>query len=350
VTDYYELIGVEPDAPKEEIRSAYRDRVERLKDPGTGKRAPSEAQLEANRDEIAELNRAWSILSDPVQRRRYDARLESGGADDDGADADGEAEERVPARRASTRTAPAVDARGRPRPEPTIVMPEGMRLAETRARNMALLFDVSILAVLFFVVQLLGQWVISERYPAQVDRIKHYNTQIDDANKAKDKAQGKVDDAKDALKKKGISATEKAKQQDIVKTQQAKVDAEKKTVDATQKKVDDETAKLQPVSFGLLGVAVVVSLLYCVPMSALTGQTLGKRTRRIKLVKLDGSPPGWGASFVHYLVPILLALAGMALLQGLGVLLGLGSVLWYLRDRNRQGFDDKLAKTLVVEA
>ena len=33
---------------------------------------------------------------------------------------------------------------------------------------------------------------------------------------------------------------------------------------------------------------------------------------------------------------------------GLGAIAGLGMVLWFFRDRNHQGFHDKLAKTLVV--
>ena len=31
-------------------------------------------------------------------------------------------------------------------------------------------------------------------------------------------------------------------------------------------------------------------------------------------------------------------------------IIGLGMVLWFLRDKNRQGVHDKLARTLVVDA
>jgi uncharacterized RDD family membrane protein YckC len=71
----------------------------------------------------------------------------------------------------------------------------------------------------------------------------------------------------------------------------------------------------------------------------------------VRLVRVDGSPPGWAASLIHYGVPIILTLATVNFLGPLfALILGLGAVLWNLRDRNRQGVHDKLAKTFVVEA
>jgi uncharacterized RDD family membrane protein YckC len=95
---------------------------------------------------------------------------------------------------------------------------------------------------------------------------------------------------------------------------------------------------------------LVLALLYTVPMSARTGQTLGKRLRKVRLVRTDGSAPGWGASLTHYGVPIVLTLALSGFLGPLALVLGLGAVLWNIRDRNRQGVHDKLAKTFVVQA
>ena len=45
---------------------------------------------------------------------------------------------------------------------------------------------------------------------------------------------------------------------------------------------------------------------------------------------------------------ITLALSGF--LGPISLVIGLGAVLWNIRDRNRQGVHDKLAKTFVVEA
>ena len=49
-------------------------------------------------------------------------------------------------------------------------------------------------------------------------------------------------------------------------------------------------------------------------------------------------------------MPIFLTLALIQVLGPLAIVLGLGVVLWNIRDRNRQGVHDKLAKTFVVEA
>ncbi len=85
-------------------------------------------------------------------------------------------------------------------------------------------------------------------------------------------------------------------------------------------------------------------------MSVRSGQTLGKRLRRVRLVRLDGSAPGWSSSLIHYGVPIFLTLALIQVLGPLAIVLGLGTTLWNIRDKNRQGVNDKLAKTFVVEA
>ncbi len=81
-------------------------------------------------------------------------------------------------------------------------------------------------------------------------------------------------------------------------------------------------------------------------MTARKGRTLGMRGRRIKVVRVDGSPAGWYPSFTRFALPILLALA----IPSFGVILGLGMVAWGYFDRNGQGIHDKLARTLVVDA
>jgi uncharacterized RDD family membrane protein YckC len=88
VSDHYELLGVDPEASRDDIRAAYRERLDALKVDPNAKRQPSEAQLAANRGETALLNSAWHVLSDPFQRQRYDANLAAGNATD--ADADDE--------------------------------------------------------------------------------------------------------------------------------------------------------------------------------------------------------------------------------------------------------------------
>ncbi len=85
MTDHYELFGVEPDASKDEIKAAYRSEVE-----------------SADSQRRAELNRAWNVLSDPIQRQRYDESLgASAGGDDDAADESGGGAAIIPSKRAT---------------------------------------------------------------------------------------------------------------------------------------------------------------------------------------------------------------------------------------------------------
>ena len=59
--DYYSLMGVEPDAPVDDIRAAYRD-----------KKAAIVGATDADKVNAKKLNKAWNVLSDPYQRGRYD--------------------------------------------------------------------------------------------------------------------------------------------------------------------------------------------------------------------------------------------------------------------------------------
>jgi uncharacterized RDD family membrane protein YckC len=86
VTDHYELMGVDPGASKDEIRDAYRSRLEDLRTQAeSGK---SDRVRESARQETKQLNAAWQVLSDPFQRQRYDESIASG----EGVDADADDE------------------------------------------------------------------------------------------------------------------------------------------------------------------------------------------------------------------------------------------------------------------
>ena len=56
---WYEVLGVEPRAAKGDIKTAYQDALDA-------------ATVAQNTDEVAQVRRAWQVLSDPVQRQRYD--------------------------------------------------------------------------------------------------------------------------------------------------------------------------------------------------------------------------------------------------------------------------------------
>ena len=358
MTDHYELLGVDSDASKDEIKAAYRAEV-----------------ADADSSRRAQLNRAWNVLSDPVQRERYDEQrvVEVDDGDDEnatGAAVVGAKSRATGARRGPASTtveAEAVSTNGSgengatgkgikappPPPKvPTIELPEGLVQAPTRARSYAMALDFSVLVVIFVLVYWIGGMIIKDQYPAETHRIDR----LSDQSTAADKAKSKADDAKD----KANEALDKAKKGgdsekiSAARDKAAAATSKAKAADKTSKQVADDLTKAQSklrTAYLLVYLAILVlSLLYCVPMSVRSGQTFGKRLRRVRLVRVDGSAPGWSSSLIHYGVPIFLTLALVQVLGPLAIVLGLGAVLWNLRDRNRQGVHDKLAKTFVVEA
>ena len=323
--DYYDLLGIEPGADKDAIRSAYRDRLEG-----------------ATQSERAKLNKAWNVLSDPVQRGRYDGDAAGGTGPDDTADPDDD-DTPVPARtgarpaRGGGRPERPAPGERRPRPparvplEPTIGLPPGMEFAETRARGTALLIDFLVLFVVYILAfAALLPALVDQRYPAQTKRIDAINKQTTQLDKQQTKADDRAGNSK-------LSKTDRA-------TAKAESKSLGKQITKNNDKVTTISKDFQGFALVLYGVILVVMLAIVVPPVALTGQTLGMRIRKVRVVRVDGSPVGWGGAFTRFLIPLALAL----FIPSLGAIAGLGMVVWFFRDRNRQGIHDKLAKTLVV--
>jgi uncharacterized RDD family membrane protein YckC len=247
--------------------------------------------------------------------------------------------------------------------EPTIPIPSGMRLADSRSRGMALLFDFAVVLVIYWVVLLVVPGVINSDYQTKVDQINHLNSLHD--------AQGNIDDANSSLKDANTAITKaqnsdnsgdlnsarsdkSSAQKDLKSAQKDFNDAAKDVqkdglpvrhnADAIQKQADKLGDDIRGAQYGSYLVVLVLALLYLVPATAITGRTLGMRGRKIRVVRVDGSPVGWYASFVRFVIPIVLALA----IPTIGPLIGLGLVLWGYRDPNGQGIHDKLARTIVV--
>jgi uncharacterized RDD family membrane protein YckC len=392
VSDYYDLLGVDAAADKDTIKNAYRDQLDG-----------------ASQSERAKLNKAWNVLSDPVQRERYDDARSEGWLDD--AETDDESTAPAPRRGGRAAAAPRERA-GRPAPVPTVVLPEGMQLAEPRARGLALLIDFSILFVVYIVaLSAVLPGVLKDQYPKQSHRIDAINRNIDTLDTFKthaddraarktssssDRKQARTDQKKfdhdvtclastsdlataDCKRARGLlndriattsqsrasataSLTRDLKTQslwaqdrvnDVLAKKGDEVNAAKRESKRLQNAIDDANDTLTKVAKDFQGfllvmyaVLLVIFLLYTVPSTAITGQTLGMRLRRVRVVRVDGSKVGWAGAFARFVIPLTIAL----LLPQLGAIIGLGLVLWFLRDKNRQGVHDKLARTLVVDA
>jgi PAS domain-containing protein len=86
-----------------------------------------------------------------------------------------------------------------------------------------------------------------------------------------------------------------------------------------------------------VGVSAGWAALYFTAMLALwRGRTPGKRALGIRVIRLDGKPLGWFASFERF--------GGYAAALATGTL-GFFQILW---DRNRQGVHDKISQTVVI--
>ncbi|MDE0267688.1 MAG: RDD family protein, partial [Acidimicrobiaceae bacterium] len=82
--------------------------------------------------------------------------------------------------------------------------------------------------------------------------------------------------------------------------------------------------------------------LYDVGMIATKGQTLGKMVMRIKVIRADnGVTPGWGKSFLRWIVYLILIVISILFLL---------SCISIIADRLNRAWHDRAAKTLVVRA
>lgn len=341
--DLYALLGVDPDASKDAIRDAYRTRLDALNDADIGDKVTDE-QRAANRAERARLNDAWNVLSDPSQRARYDERRAAGDASaevpeivfDAPPSAAGQAERVVGGGPLAQRSRRRV-----------IPLSAGTTLADTRPRLLGMVFDLTVVIFLVFVCQLGSRPIIESRYSAETARVEAARAERTDASEALSEAQDARSAAeRDLAKAKGTEA--KAQAQEELDAAEAAERAATKADEQAAKRLEKAQAALQGPGTMVLVASALVALLYLVPSTAITGRTLGMRLRGTKVVRIDGSPATWGSAFIRFLIPVAVTTSLFFSLPGL--LLGLGSVLFWLWDPNRQGLHDRLARTLVVAA
>jgi len=309
--NHYEILGADEDASRDEIRAAYRERVDEL-DPDTWT-----GDAEDRREQASAVNRAWNVLSDPFQKERYDDELAGGEVDitdDDEDHDDAEVAPSLGARR------PARSRGGRDRPTTT---PTGQPLAAMRARINALSVDVLVILVIlvglsFLIGRAFSQPAVEVTIRGDVFR----TTELDgrDYNDTKDAVEATaredwLEDNTGPLKDKGV-------------------------------KVDE--VEEPPRSVLVIGqvATLVLAIGYVTIPSLARGQSPGKRFFKIRVVSADGAKARPMQIVLHYGVSI--ALATAVALPGAAAAIGMTA--WSNWDKAGQGINDKLAKTFVVEA
>jgi uncharacterized RDD family membrane protein YckC len=320
--DYYSLLGIEPGASTDEIRSAYRDRKAAI-DAANGDGG--------TKGEAARLNKAWNVLSDPYQRGRYDQQRAD--AEENGELVDGDDIEVVdaPSGRA-TRTNPRTS---RQMPAPTLTPPPGTRWPLPKQRLIAMAIDLVVLLAFVLGASFVANSIADSQKSDVVHAVDNYQKQIDQANKDLTAAKNQ------------LSADKKANNTEVP-ADQKKVDDLNAQIKDLQTKHDDEASKLTPYYFGAVAVAFLLGFLYLVIPSIMSGRTLGKRTQHLKVVRQDGSPLRAGDAIKRYGLLVIVTFALYILLRELAAVIVLVGVTTWMRNPNFQGLHDRFAKTIVV--
>ena len=322
--DYYGLLGVDPDSNTSDIKSAYRDK---------------KAALDASGDktEIARVNKAWNVLSDPYQRGRYDeqrsAAMDSGELEPSTASAANGSGER-PRRRGLFQ--PAARGEAPPPAQPTIELPAGLQFADQRRRLTAMGIDLVIILALFIGSQVIGASLLNSNFDTELDRIDVLQDEIDDLD-------AEADDLGDRADDENLSTEER----DAAENDEEELRDE---IDTLEDEQQDLSNDLVPTQQAVAGAFFALGFLYLVVPSAMTGQTLGKRLQRIRVVRQDGSRLGWKGAFFRYGFLVLGTYAISFILGPLAAAIALIVVLGWMRNPNKQGMHDRLAKTVVVDA
>ncbi len=355
--DYYRLIGVSADAEREEMREAYRARKAELDAAGT-----DESRAEASR-----LNRAWNVLSDELQRTKYDDQLAEAKAEGTVDDADD-----TPVVTPSLlRGRAGRGGRERPARQPRQAIVQeteinGVALASNKDRGIAMAIDLLIVFLLVFIgtpaamAQMVGDSHRTDycrtEYPSK-DAIECQNELRDaatDQGEVRDDAGDNLDDAETALADAKEAGENTAKIDELTLARDDALairDREQREYDAIIDDFDDVSAKIQPLQISIVGGAFGLAFLVLFVPSALVGKTPGKAMRRIRLRRESGEPAGPAASLIRYGAVLGTSALGLLMLGPLGQfvpLVWLFGVTSFARNPRRQGWHDRLAKTIVA--
>ena len=339
--DYYRLLGVQSDDARETIRDAYRAKKAELDAAGT----------DDARSRASKLNRAWNVLSDEVQRGRYDDQLAEAKAEGPIEEADDfEPEPEIVTGRGR-------NARGRgdrPVRQPIAQQAEvgGVLLASNKDRGFALAID----AFLVFVLTMVAPILIAPKVVSDDMRTTYCIEKYSDKNALECQAEinddlsdkkGDLDDAKDAFTD-GENDNVGAAELDLLKD---KRDALQREYDALVDEYEALGEEIQPLMLSLFGGGYFVSFLVLAVPTLITGKTPGKALRRVHLIGEDGQRARPRATLVRYGVVLGTMTVGALFLGQLAQfipLVWMFGVTSFARNPQRQGWHDRIAKTYVA--
>ena len=285
--DYYDLLGVDADAPTDEIRAAYRDR----KDGARRRRAT------AGKADAAKLNKAWNVLSDPYQRGRYDEQREQ--AVDDGDDVDdddvdvqsnGSSEPATVAAAAASSRATRARAAARAGAADDQPARRARTIPRTKQRVIAMAIDLVVLLVL--VVVGASSPSSPRREVAEARGRRHGSTRCNDRSPTDDRSR----------RRDATTSARRREEGDSRRTGQRSTSAQKtSTTPSRRRRTPTKAARRRAKKLdgrsriAVIGVIVPPRL----PVSRRSracspGATLGKRLQHLKVVREDGAPLGWG--------------------------------------------------------
>lgn len=360
---HYDVLGVDPNASKDEIRAAYRERLSdaqgAVTDAETARR-PEGSAIAAARAEEARVRSAWQVLSDPVQRGKHDESMgitREPGSEirDDGDVTVDEHEDRTPARQGAAARQPRAPRQGATRqglfstehPPTPPTWPPGFQPPPPRARLIALGIDVVVLAVILIAQQFIGVVAVEQIYPQQTDKLDHISDCLDELESAKDAGRQSNSRANHIEK-----ANDECSTVNVVAGFEETNPTDKQIdqrIDAAEGRQEDLQSEILPGQFGVLLIAVALALIYLIPSSLRTGRTFGKHLMRVHVVQDDGSPLRFGGAMSRYGTPVLAAFLFASILGPLAFALVLFGVLTWPRNANFQGLHDRLAHTIVVD-
>ena len=245
------------------------------------------------------LNKAWNVLSDPFQRGRYDAqrRRRGDGDADDGVDGDAEVVGAEPPRGAGSASrraaAPALRAAAAPSrvpapPPPTIELPDGhrARAAEASRMHRAWRSTSSVMLLILFGVQIVvGDRLVERWYPSEHARARRDHATTPPASDKSQIEEAEGQGRRRATKPPTRPRTTDADDADASCATQA--DERQGRVRRARRRGRRPVAarSRRPASSCSRSRRARASLYLVVP-SALTGQTLGKRMRKIRVVRV----------------------------------------------------------------